>query len=101
MATLVDTDRLATYDAEGVAPYINDYSSKKLTATVSGKSVAFTDSKIGDNVNPPTIDGPYIADVLVGLVSATISSNTLTYTLADNSANGKSAYIWLRYPASS
>lgn len=98
MAALVDTDRLATYDSEGVAPFINDFSCKKVTATVSGNTLAFTDAKIG--VASTVIDGPYIADVLVGILSASISGTTITYTLSNSSANNKSAYIWLRYPTS-
>lgn len=61
----------------------------KLTSTVSGNTLAFT------NVSG-VVDGPYIQDVLVGIDSVSVSGTTVTYTLSDASANGKTAYIWLR-----
>lgn len=96
---VVDMTALATYDSEGVAPFINDFHIKKVTSTVSGNSLVFTDNIIGNTLNPPTIDGPYIADMLTIISSITVdtSNNRITYTLTNNDANGKSAYIWLRY----
>ena len=65
---------------------------KKLTATVSGATVSFTDSAIPAGV----IDGPYIADLQMGVEKVVISSNTAAFTLSNSSANGKTAYIWVR-----
>lgn len=90
---LVDTDRLSTYDQEGVAPYINDFTPKKLTATVSGSSVSFTDSAI---TSTAAMDGPYIADVLIGVTEVSVSGTTVTFTLSSEDANGKGAYLWVR-----
>jgi len=66
---------------------------KKLTGTVSGTSLAFTDASITATA---VIDGPYIADVLIGITAVATSGTTVTYTFADNTANGKAAYIWVR-----
>lgn len=97
MGTLVDTDRLALYDQTGVAPYINDFQSKKVTSTVSGNTVSFTDDKIQSNVIHPIIDGPYISNVMVSVTGASVSNNTVTFTLDSELANGQTAYIWLRF----
>lgn len=93
MASVVDTDRLATYDTEGVKPYINDFSTVKVTGTVSGDTLSFTNSKISSTA---ALDGPYIADVLVGITDVAISGTTVTYTLSSEDANGKGAYLWVR-----
>lgn len=61
----------------------------KLTSTVSGNTLTFTDVS-------GVVDGPYIEDVLVGIDSLSVNGSTITYTLSDASANGKTAYIWLR-----
>lgn len=65
----------------------------KVNATVSGASLSFTNSNITSN---SIIDGPYIADVLVGLKTVSQSGTTITYTLSNSSANGKNAYIYIR-----
>lgn len=66
---------------------------KRVSSTVDDDSVSFIDSAIG---NTSIIDGPYIQDVLVGVVDAEQSSTTVTFTLSDDSADGKTAYIWVR-----
>lgn len=65
----------------------------KVSSTVSDDTVSFTNAAITNN---SIIDGPYIADVLVGLVEAEQTGTTVTFTLTDDSADGKNAYIWVR-----
>ena len=65
----------------------------KLSATVSGTALTFTDASI---LSTSVIDGPYIADVLIGINEVSTGTNTITYTLEDDSASGKTAYIWVR-----
>lgn len=66
---------------------------KKITSTVSGDSVSFVDSSISAT---SVIDGPYIADVLMGIDDVEVSGTTITYTFDSSDANGKTAYIWIR-----
>lgn len=66
---------------------------KKVSSTVSGSSVAFTDASISST---SVIDGPYVADVLIGIEEVEVNSTTVTYTFDSEDANGKTAYIWIR-----
>ena len=67
----------------------------KLTATVSGTSLVFSDSSI---LNTSIIEGPYILDGWTGItaVSYNSSNNSITYTFSDSSCDGKSAIIFVR-----
>lgn len=66
----------------------------KLTSTVSGDTLTFTDAGITASA---VIDGPYIQGVLIGLLELDDSTTgTLVYTLEDDSADGATAYIWVR-----
>lgn len=94
---VVDSSMLAEYDRLGVAPFINDFRAKRLNATVSGNTVAFTDPEIASNVNTCVLEGPFIADLLMGVTSMSVSGSTVTYTLNNSDANGKMAFLWLRY----
>ena len=64
----------------------------KVTGTVSGNTLAFTNSKISNNVE---IDGPYVQNNLIGLESVVFNGTTVTYTLENETADGASAYIWV------
>lgn len=97
MSLVIDTNTLATYDSQGVAPFINDFTVKRLTSTVSGREVSFTDNSITDTA---AIDGPYIADILVGVIAVEVTGTTVKYTLSSRDANGKTAYAWVRYAPS-
>ena len=88
--TIDGTSRTTVEAALGA---LNTHAGVKVSATVSGSSLAFTDAAIGAN---SVIDGPYVADMIVGIGSVSTSGTTITYTLEDSSANGKSAYIWVR-----
>lgn len=83
--------------SEGMLNEYHQYVAKsfgvKVSSTVSGKTVSFTNAAI---TSSKTIDGPYIADVLVGIESMSSSGTTITYTLEDESANGKTAVIFVR-----
>ena len=94
---LVDVTMLDQYDRVGVAPFINDFRSKRLSSTVSSDTVTFTDPEIASNVNTCVLEGPFIADVLMGVKSLSISGNSVTYTLDSTNANGKMAFLWMRY----
>lgn len=76
-----------------VAQSTPNYSAKMVSATVDDDTVEFTDTTITATC---IIDGPYIEDVLIGIDSVTQSGTTVTYTLEDSSADGASAYIWVR-----
>lgn len=66
----------------------------KLTSTVSDDTLTFTNAGITANA---VIDGPYIQGVLIGLLELDDSTTgTLVYTLEDDSADGATAYIWVR-----
>ena len=66
----------------------------KLTSTVSNDSLTFTNVAITSSA---VIDGPYIQGVLIGLLELDDSTTgTLVYTLEDDSADGATAYIWVR-----
>lgn len=66
----------------------------KLTSTVSDDTLTFTNVAITANV---VIDGPYIQGALIGILSLDDStSGTIEYTLEDDTADGASAYIWVR-----
>jgi hypothetical protein len=79
--------------AIGAAPNMPDYSATKVTGTVDDDTLEFTNAAITATC---VIDGPYIEDVLIGIDSVTQSGTTVTYTLEDDSADGASAYIWVR-----
>lgn len=66
----------------------------KLTSTVSNDTLTFTSASI---TSSKIIDGPYIQGVLIGILELDDSTTgTLVYTLEDDSANGATAYIWVR-----
>lgn len=65
----------------------------KVSGTVSGSTLSFTNSAIKSN---SIIDGPYIADVLTGIDTVSQNGTTITFVLENDSANGKTAYIWVR-----
>ncbi len=67
----------------------------KISATVSGSSVSFTDNSL---TSTSVIDGVYVTDVIVFVAGCSYNSSThtVTYTFKDSSANGKTAYIWVR-----
>lgn len=113
-ASAVNKDKIIEYIGETSQDYINGYFYKckkiseleyswenidvqpngtQVSATVNGTSLSFTDNSI---TNDSIIDGPYIADVLVGLKAVSQSGITITYTLSNNSADGKNAYIYVR-----
>lgn len=69
------------------------YSATKVTGTVDDDTLEFTNAAITATC---VIDGPYIEDVLIGIDSVTQSGTTVTYTLEDDTADGASAYIWVR-----
>lgn len=91
--TALTIDGTSRTTVEAALGALNTHAGVKVTGTVSGSSLAFTDASIGAN---SVIDGPYVADMVVGIDSVSISGTTITYTLADSDANGKSAYIWVR-----
>lgn len=64
----------------------------RVSATVDDDTVSFTDASIPSGV----IDGPYVADLLMNIDDVTISGTTVTYTFTDDTADGKTAYIWVR-----
>lgn len=66
-----------------------------VTSTVNGKTVSFTDVNI---IDTSIIDGVYVKDSLVGLNSYEFDAitHTLTFTFIDNSADGKTAIIYVR-----
>lgn len=76
----------STIDATVISPNIP----QKIAGTVSGTSLAITDSRLGGNV---LVDGPYVNGLAPVLVGTAQSSNTITYTFKDDSADGLSAYI--------
>lgn len=65
---------------------------KVVTSTVSGNSLSFTDASIANGI----IDGPFIDSVPIITQKPTVSGTTVSYVLADNSANGQSAFIYVR-----
>lgn len=69
---------------------------KKLSSTVSGNTLEFTDGSISGLSGNNIIDGPYIKDVLAGITSVAVNGNTVTFTLNNSDANGKAAFIWVR-----
>lgn len=60
-----------------------------VTSTVSGNTVTFTDASITANAEIRL----FIKDSDIGYISKSINGTSITYTLEDNSANNKSAYI--------
>lgn len=64
----------------------------KVTGTVSGNTVSFTHA----NVPTGAIEDPWIDGIEERIINKSISGNTITYTFADNAADGKSAYIYIR-----
>lgn len=81
--------------AGGIKEFVNTHGAgKRVSSTVSGSTVAFTDTLISSSSS--VIDGPYIQDILTGIQSQTISGNTLTFTLTDSAADTKNAYIYIR-----
>ena len=91
--TALTIDGTSRTTVEAALGALNTHAGVKVLATVSGSSLAFTDASIGAN---SVIDGPYIKDMIVGIDSVSTSGTTITYTLEDSSANGKTAYIWVR-----
>lgn len=95
LGKLIETNEFETYKSVGVTPYLNDFTGKKLTTTIANGKATFTDDSI---TSTAVIEGPFVADVLVGIDSIDISGTTIEYTFADQSgsANGKSCVIWVR-----
>lgn len=91
--TALTIDGTPRTTVEAALGALNTHAGVKVSATVSGSSLAFTDASIGAN---SVIDGPYVADMIVGIDSVSTNGTTITYTLADSDANGKTAYIWVR-----
>lgn len=67
----------------------------KVTATVSGSAVTFTNAAI---TNTCVIIGPFVENVLVGLDSASQSGTSVTFNFVDASADTESALIYVREP---
>lgn len=63
----------------------------KVSGTVSGNTLTLTGTAITATA---AFTGPYIQDVLIGVQSVVRNGNTLTYTLTDNSANGKKGFVY-------
>jgi hypothetical protein len=68
-------------------------SGKKVSGTVSGSSVTFTDA---DLTSDSIIDGPYVGGMVMGIASVTPSTGSVTFTFTSSSASGQTAYIWIR-----
>lgn len=79
--------------ATKIADELGETLGTKLTATVSGNTVSFTDAGITVN---SIFDGPYVADILASLDDVSINGTTVTFTFEDTLADGKTAYIWVR-----
>lgn len=70
---------------------------KRVSSTVSGLTVAFTDASIADTASTvAVIDGPYIENAAANFEYVTVSGTTATFTLADDSADTETAFIWVR-----
>lgn len=67
---------------------------KKISSTVVGNTITFTDDMIAEDST--IIDGPYVQQFHVTYVSAVIEGNTLVIDLANDDANGSTAYVYLR-----
>lgn len=68
-------------------------SGKKVSGTVSGSSVTFTDA---DLTSDSIIDGPYVGGMVMRIDSVTPSTGSVTFTFTSSSASGQPAYIWIR-----
>lgn len=98
----------AQYDAlpssketDGIKYYIKDAAGggggsirKRVNSTVSGSTLVFTDTSIDST---SVIEGPYILNGYSAISAAVYDStnHTITYTLADDTASGKSACIYV------
>jgi len=84
---------LSTSIKTDIVSAINSLVGTKATSIVSGNSVTFNNSTISSS---SIIDGVYVDGIIANVVSVSFVGTTITFTFADESANGKNAIIWIK-----